>query len=125
MGALAVLISGGVAYFTIERLFDRSKAGQADSADYADYITEATGLVAALVTLVVGLIVVASQDDLEALVILVGAVSIIPLAWVTWVFVSQRDPIKSVRQKRHKLGWRSYTMIAANLAAVFLVFLII
>jgi hypothetical protein len=126
VGALAVAISGGVAYFTIERLLDRSNAAQSDSADYADYIAEATGLVVALATLVIGLIVVASQDSLQAVVVLAGVVLLVPLGWITWKFVSQNDPTRSVREKRdRKLGWRSYTMIVANLVAVFLVFLII
>jgi glucose-6-phosphate-specific signal transduction histidine kinase len=125
-GALVVLISGGVAYFTAERLLDRDKPAEADAADYADFIAEATGLVAALATLVIGLIVVASQDSLQAIIILVGAILLIPLAWIVWKFVSLKDPMKSIRKKRgRELGWRSYTMIAANLFAVFLVLLII
>jgi hypothetical protein len=125
-GALAVMISGGVAYFTADRLLDRRNAAQADAADYADFIAEATGLVAALATFVIGLIVVASQDSLQAVVVLAGAILLIPLGWITWKFVSQKDPMKSVREKRGRaLGWRSYTVIAANLSAVVLVFLII
>jgi glucose-6-phosphate-specific signal transduction histidine kinase len=125
-GALVVLISGGVAAFTVDRLLDRSKPSQADAADYADFISEATGVVAALATLIIGLIVVASQDSVKAIVILVGAFLLAPLAVVVWRFVSQRDPTLSVRKKRgRRLGWRSYIMIAANLVAVFLVVLII
>jgi hypothetical protein len=125
-GALAVLISGGIAYFTTDRLLDRSNAAQSDAADYADFIAEVTGLVAALAIFVIGLIVVASQDSLQAVVVLAGVFLLAPLAWITWKFVSQKDPMKSVRKKRgHALGWRSYTMIAANLAAVLLVFFII
>lgn len=125
-GALAVLISGGIAYFTVNRLLNRSDPAQSDAADYADFIAEATGLVSALAIFVIGLVVIASQDNLQAIVILVGVILLIPLGWIVWRFVSQRDPTRSVREKRgHALGWRSYTMIAANLAAVFLVFLII
>ena len=120
------MISGGVAYFTAERLLDRNVAAQADAADYADFIAEATGLVAALAIFIIGLIVVASQDNLQAVVILVAVILLIPLGWIVWKFVSQSDPTKSVRKKRgHALGWRSYTMIASNLVAVFLIFFII
>jgi hypothetical protein len=126
VGALAVVISGGFTYFTIDRLLSRTNPAQSDAADYADFIAEAAGLVAALAILVVGLIVVASQDSLQAIVILVGVIPIVVLGWIVWRFVSQKDPTKSVRKKRgHALGWRSKIMIAANLAAVFLVFLII
>jgi hypothetical protein len=125
-GALAVLISGGVSSFTIDRLLDRNKPGQSDAADYADYTAETTGLVVALATLVIGLIVVASQDSLQAIVILIGAVLLVPFVWIVWRFVSKKDPTKTVRQKRGRaLGWRSYTLIAANVIAVLLVFLII
>jgi hypothetical protein len=125
-GALAIVISGGVAYFTADRLLDRDNAAQADAADYADFIAEAAGLVAALAIFVLGLIVVASQDGLKAVVVLVGIFSLIPLGWIVWRFVSQSDPMKSVRKKKGRaLGWRSYAMVAANLAAVVFVFLII
>jgi uncharacterized sodium:solute symporter family permease YidK len=125
-GALVILMSGAIASFTIDRLLARSNPAQADAADYADYISEVTGLAAALATLVIGLIVVASQDSLQALVILAGAVLIIPFAWITGSFFLKRDPLASVRKKRGRaLGWRSYTLIGANLAAIGLVFFII
>jgi hypothetical protein len=109
-----------------DRLLDRKEPSQADSADFADFVSESTGLVGALFVFIIGFIVVASGDNLNAVVVLAGALVLFPLGWFVWRFVSQKDPIKSVRRKRGRsLGWRSYTLATANLAAVVLVFLII
>ncbi len=125
-GAVAIFVSGGVTRFMTDRLLDRKEPSQADSADFADFVSEATGLVGALFVFIIGLIVVASGDNLNALVVLAGVFVLFPLGWFVWRFISQKDPIKSVRRKRGRsLGWRSYTLATANLAAVVLVFLII
>jgi hypothetical protein len=125
-GALAVFASGAIARFTIDRLLDRRKASEADSADFADFIAEATGLVGAFLLFVMGLLVVISSDKLQATVVLVAFVLLIPLGWPVWRFVSQKDPIRSVRKKRGRvLGWCSYMMAAANALAVLLVFFVI
>jgi hypothetical protein len=126
VGALAIIVAGGVARFTTDRLLNRKNAAEADAADFADFVSEATGLVGALFVFIIGVVIVASADKLQAIIVLISALCTLPLVWIVWKFVSHSDPIIAVRSKRgHGLGWRSYTLTCANLAAVVLVFLII
>ena len=125
-GAIAILACGAVAHFTIDRLNKRATPSQSDAADLADYVSETTGLVGSLLVFVIGIIVVASADNLQAIIILLGVLAAVPLTWIVWSLVSQEDASTYVRNKRDRvLGWRSYTLAGANLIAVILVFLII
>lgn len=126
VGALAIFVAGGVARFTTDRLLNREIPAEADAADFADFVSEATGLVGALFVFIIGLVIVASADNLQAIIVLISAMCTLPLVWIVWRFVSHSDPIIVVRNKRgHGLGWRSYTLACTNLAAVVLVFLVI
>ena len=126
VGAAAILISGAITSFTVDRLLDRRRGDQADGADFADFVSESAGLASALFVFVIGIIVVASGDNLSAAVILAESIIALPLAAMVWKYVSLKDPIIAVRKKRgHALGWRSYIMAAVNIAAVALVFLVI
>ncbi len=125
-GAIAIFLSGAVTRFTIDRLLSRKEPSQSDAADFADYVSEATGLVVALLIFVIGFIVVASGDNLQSAVVLLGVFALVPLVWIVGQFISERDPIKYTRKKRGRaLGWRSYTLAIANILAVALVFLVI
>ena len=125
-GAIAIFASAALARFTIDRLLKRAQPSESDAADFADYVAEASGLVGALFVFVIGVIVVAGADNLQAIVVLLGSLAIVPLAWTVWSLISQKDVFIYVRNKRSRvLGWRSYTLAAANFFAVILVFLII
>jgi hypothetical protein len=126
VGAIAILACGGFARFTIDRLLDRANPRQSDTADYADFISEATGLVGGLLTFVIGVIVVASADNLSAAIVLLCVLAIVPLWWISWGLISNNDPFEYGRKKRgHSLSWRSYALTAATALAVVLVFLIL
>jgi len=118
-GAIAILACGGVARFTIDRLNKRANPPQSDAADLADYVSETTGLVGSLLVFIIGIVVVASADNLQAIIILLSALAALPLVWIVWSLVSQEDPSRYVRRKSDRaLGWRSYALAGANFLAV-------
>jgi hypothetical protein len=125
-GAIAIFASAALARFTIDRLLKRTQPSESDAADFADFVAEASGLVGALLVFAIGVIVVISADNLQAIVVLLSVLIILPLIWIVWSLISQEDAIRYVRNKRgHVLGWRSYALAAANFVAVILVFLVI